>query len=163
MTMAQIVKRVREEHRGCCLTTNCRERACSMGLRGFDGNSLAIIHGSRYQRAHRFTLRLCDRIIFSSEYDGFVGAVELKSGRSLPKLSPVIDQIRGGLLVAEQLLNGHPVPDWYPILAYSGHMGPTSGTALRANASLVRFQDSSRQVIRRDCNSELAFVVMPDP
>ena len=162
MSMAQIVARLRGEHRRCCLTTNCRERDCFIGLSGLDGNAMAILHGGRFQNAHGWRSRLGDRIIISSEFDGFVAIVELKSGRSTPKLNPVLDQISGGLEIAQQLLREVTALPGYPILAYSGHVGPTFGTALRAKKNLVRFQGRDHQVIKRDCNTELAEVVRID-
>ncbi len=162
MTLAPVVNRLRQEHRHCCLTTNCREKGCFIGLRGFNGSLMVIVHGGRYQKAHRFSDRLSDRIIISSENEGFIGVVELKSGTSSPKLQPVINQIRGGLQVAEQLLDGILIDQWHPILAFSGNVRPEMAAALRAKENLVRFQERGGQVIRRDCNTELAEVVRPD-
>ena len=120
---------------------------------------MAIINGTLYQKNHNPPGKLCDRIILSSQYDGFVCAVELKGGSSQLRLSEPIDQIRGGLDVIERLLDGLPIGEWYPILAFSGRMGAESSAALRAKANLVRFGQESRQITKTDCNAQLAQVL----
>ena len=161
MTIDRVVERIRQDHQDCCLTSNCRESGCSIGLRGLNGSLMVIIHGTRYQRTHGYPHRLSDRIIFSAEYQGFIGVIELKSGRSPLRLRPTIDQVRGGLRVAEQLLDGLSVYQWHAALAFSGNMRPEAATALRARQSLVQFQGHSSAVTKRDCRTELADVVQP--
>ena len=155
MTISHMIEKIREEHQGCCVTTNCRDGKCSLRLNGLIGSSMLIISGTMYQRAHPATGKLCDRIILSSERGGFVCAVELKGGRTQPRLPPIAEQIQSGINIAQELLAGILPQRWYPVLAFSGHSGPNTSAAFRAKRNLVQAPGALIEIARHDCNSEL--------
>ena len=155
MTISRMIEQIRDEHQNCCVTTNCREGRCSLGLNGLSGSSMVIINGTMFQRAHPAGGRLCDRIIISSELGGFVCAVELKGGGSQPSLEPIVEQIQSGIDVARELLAEISPRRWYPVLAFSGHTGSNTSSAFRAKANLVRVPGTRLEITRRRCHSEL--------
>ena len=139
MTVLGLIDKIRREHEECCVVTNCRDRNCSLDLRGLDGDSMVIINGSMYQKAHNPAGKLCDRIILSGEQGGFVCAVELKGGRSQPSIPPIVEQIQAGIVLADELLNGISPRGCYPILAFSGRMIPIASTAFKSKNNRVAF------------------------
>lgn len=139
-----------------CLTKSCRERGCVLSLHGLDIHSLAIIHGTKYQRQNNFTNKLCDRILFCSQSGCFVAAIELKGGNNI-NLSNAIQQIQNGLKVADGILQDCTVVDWFPLLVYRGHFGPAETRLLRNKT--VEFRGKRKSVIRRHCGSELIEVL----
>jgi hypothetical protein len=116
--MQDTIESIRRNHPDC-LTRSCREKQCRLQLDGVSPASLAIIHGTQYQKNHRFTEKLCDRIVFCEEYGFVLAAVELKSGGTI-HLSDAITQIQNGLRIAGDILGGRPVAQWFPLLLYNG-------------------------------------------
>ena len=137
MTVSRLIELVREEHEQCCVTTNCRDHNCRLGLSGLNAQMMVIINGTNYQKAHPSKGKLCDRLIISSEGGGFVCAIELKGGKSQPSLSPIIEQIQAGFNLAQGLLTGTLLDRWLPVLAFSGHTGSITSAALLAKENLV--------------------------
>ena len=159
MTISSLIEQLRQEHGDCCVTTNCRDGNCSLNLRGMTGDAMVIINGTKYQEAHPGSGRLCDRIIISRERGGFVCAVELKGGKSQPELTPIVEQVQSGLTLVDTLLPGYSPARWYPVLAFSGHMGPNYATALRSNKNRVMFRGERAEITRRDCGTQLVSIL----
>ena len=156
MTVSRLIEQIREEHEQCCVTTNCRDHNCRLGLRGLDAQMMVIINGTSYQKAHPGKGKLCDRLILSGEHGGFVCSIELKGGRSQPSLPPIVEQIQAGFDLANCLLSGHSPSSWYPILAFSGHTGTNTSTAFRARSNMIRIPEEIAEISRTRCETELA-------
>ena len=155
--MKDLVTSIRDQHEAC-ITRSCQENGCSLKLAGLASSSLAMIHGTKYQRQNNFGHKLCDRIIVCGEHGCIVVAVELKGGNSI-HLSNAITQIQNGLTVADDILQGHDVDDWHPILVYSGHIGPTEIRLLRTRS--VVFRGKPKIVIKMRCNRPLTSILLP--
>lgn len=160
MTRDDIVEHIRRIHSQCCLTRKSGEKGCTLNTSGFDPQSLVMIDGSLYQKAHSYEGKLCDRIAFG-QHEGttFVCAVELKSGRNVD-LGQAIEQIQNGLSVAADSLSGHEVENWYPVLLFRGGLGAIGTTKLRTRlVTLPTRQRNPSEVIKRDCGSSLAAIL----
>ena len=138
------------------ITQSCREKKCSLRLDGLRRSSLAIIHGSKYQKNHGYTEKLCDRIVFCGDHGFFLAAVELKGGKGI-NMSQAITQIQNGLVVVTDVLKGQAVVDWFPLLVYSGGMR-TYETSLLRNSS-VAFQGKRKNIIKVECTTRLDTVL----
>ena len=147
---------VRGNHQGCCITKSAKEKNCGLQLDAASSTSLAIIHGTRYQKAHDFTDKLCDRILFCGQHDFFVAAVELKGGKNV-HMSEAIEQIQNGLSVAKDILGSRPVAEWFPLLLYSGSMASYETKLLQTKS--VEFRGERKNVIKRDCGIRLSVVL----
>ena len=137
-------------------TKSCNENKCALQLDGVSRKSLAIIHGTKYQKNHKYHEKLCDRILFCSEHGFFVAAVELKGGKSI-KMSDAIKQIQNGLQVAAAMLKNHPVREWFPLLLYSGSMHPIETKLL--SKSTVTFRHERKNVRKTYCGTKLSSVL----
>lgn len=144
---------------GECITRSCREKKCSLCLEGMNAALLAIINGTKYQEKKNFQEKLCDRIIFSKERGLILAAVELKGGKSV-NISEARNQIQNGLRVAKEILGNCSVSDWHPVLVYRGRMN-TYETKLLQNKP-VRFQGTPKNVIKRNCGSNLNDILLKD-
>ena len=153
--MIDLIRSIRDRYEAC-ITRSCRENKCGLQLDRISANALTIIHGTRYQRDIGFTGKLCDRIIFCGLHGFILAAVELKGGNRI-KLSDAITQIQNGLSLASDVLEGHAVGDWLPLLVYSGHMGASEVRLLRTKS--VEFRGNQKKVVRTDCNTELRAVL----
>ena len=160
MTLDNIVEHIRSIHSQCCLTTKSGERNCSLNIRGFDSSSLVMLDGTRYQRAHSYRERLCDRIVFGRwQGTNFVTAVELKGGGNLD-VGASIQQIQNGLRVAANSLSGQDVDYWYPVLLFRGGLRAIGTTKLRTRpVDLPTRRRNLSEVIKRDCGSSLAAIL----
>ena len=136
--MQDTIESIRRNHPDY-MTRSCRENQCRLQLDDVSSASLAIIHGTKYQRNYRFTEKLCDRIVFCEEYGFVLAAVELKSGGTI-HLSDAITQIQNGLRVAGDILGNRPVAQWFPLLLYNGSMKPNETRLLRTKS--VKFRDA---------------------
>lgn len=89
--------------RSCCLSDSCTDGRCALILPRALGE-IACIEGSRYQRHHGVTSKLCDCIIFWS-FDGrdILAPAELKSGQV--KAIHCLAQLQNGAKVAQSLLD----------------------------------------------------------
>lgn len=152
MTQESAVSRIHREHRDCCLTDSYEENHCRLNISGSIGSSLTTIHGSDYQASHNWPGRLCDRIIFGAFRGNFLCAVELKGGHSAD-MSVAIDQIQGGLNLADSLLQTQALEEWYPLLLYSGSMPRRERDVLQRK--LVTYRGKRVRVDRMDCGSSL--------
>lgn len=142
-----------------CITRSCRENKCSLSLKGIKSPSLAIIHGTKYQRKKKYQGKLCDRIIFCREHGIFLAAVELKGGTSI-RISEAREQIQNGLSVAMEILGNCSIADWFPILAYRGRMKPAEIKLLQTKP--VRFQGKLKNVVKCDCGTSLSATLWDD-
>ena len=160
MNQDDIVEHIRNTHLRCCLTKKSGENRCSLNTRGFGDESLVMLDGSKYQKAHDYSGKLCDRIVFGHWGERrFVCAVELKGGRNVD-VSEAVNQIRNGLLVAADSLLGHSIAGWYPILLFSGRLGGTGTTKLRTSQiTLPTTRRNSSEVIKKDCGSSLSAIL----
>ena len=156
MTLQSVIDRIRRFHRNCCITDSYEENNCGLNLGGLDRTALIAIHGTRYQaeRDHRHFIRgrLCDRVIFGRADEEFLCAVELKGGRSAD-VSIAIDQIQGGLNLADSLLAGTEIKWWRALLAYSGSI-PRQESAVLGRKTVV-YKGRKRNVRRINCGSRL--------
>ena len=139
-----------------CMTRSCREKQCRLQLDSVDPASLAIIHGTKYQKNRHFTEKLCDRIVFCGEHGFVLAAVELKSGGTI-HLSDAITQIQNGLRIAGDILGNRPVAQWFPLLLYSGSMKPTETRLLRTKS--VKFRGEPKNVEKRGCGTRFSAVL----
>ena len=153
--MQDTIESIRQNHPDC-LTRTCRENRCRLQLDGVSPASLAIIHGTKYQQKHRFTEKLCDRIVFCGERGFVLAAVELKSGGTI-HLSDAITQIQNGLRVAGDILGNRPVAQWFPLLLYNGSM-KSDATRLLRNKSVV-FRDQRKNVEKRSCDTRFSEIL----
>lgn len=153
--MQDTIESIRRHHPDC-LTRSCRENRCRLQLDGVSPASLAIIHGTRYQKNHRFIEKLCDRIVFCGEHGFVLAAVELKSGGTI-HLSDAILQIQNGLRVAGNILGNRPVAQWFPLLLYNGSMKPNETRLLRTKS--VRFRGEPKNVEKRSCDSRFSEIL----
>ncbi len=119
-----------------------------------------MLNGTRYQREHNYSDRLCDRIVFGHrEGKYFVCAVELKGGKNVD-VGEAVEQIRNGLLVAAHCLAGHSAATWYPILLFSGHLGVIGTTKLRTSQiTLPDIRGNLPEIIKRNCGTTLAAIL----
>ncbi len=124
MTLESAINGIREAHKKCCLTDSCKERGCGLNLAGLDRASLTMIHGSKYQdrkdSRHPHEGKLCDRVIFGKAGGDFLCTAEFKGGKKTRGISDAIDQIQGGLNLADSLLPGKDVSRWCALLVYRG-------------------------------------------
>lgn len=133
-----------------CVTRSCREGGCGLTLEHLSNR--VIIDGSKYQKTYGFGGKLCDRIVLCQD-DGFVlAAVELKGGKST-RITAAIEQIQGGLTLAEEILSGVEVAGWLPLLLYSGHIHRNDAPVLRNRA--VSFRGDKKPVVKEDCGASL--------
>ena len=137
-------------------TNSCKENKCALHLDGVNRKSLAIIHGTKYQKNHNYHKKLCDRILFCSEHGFIIATIELKGGRRI-RMSEAIQQIQNGLQVAKDILGDHRVADWLPLLLYSGRMKPYETKLLLARS--VTFAGERKNVIKSDCGNRLSTIL----
>ena len=154
--MKNTIESIRRNHPDC-LTRSCRENQCRLRLDGVKPASLAIIHGTKYQKNHHFTKKLCDRIVFCGEHDFVLAAVELKGGRTIRRMSAAISQIQNGLRVAGDILGTRPVAQWFPLLLYSGSMKPEEIRLLRTES--VVFRGEPKIVEKRGCDTRFSEIL----
>ena len=159
MTILDLIEQIQQEHQQCCIVTNCRDRNCRLGLRGLTAEQMVIINGTKHQMAHKIGGRLCDRLIISNEHGGFVSAVELKGGKTQPSLRSIVEQIQAGFNLAESLLGGRALDQWLPILAFSGHTGSITPTALRSKENSVTILGTRMAITKTRCETELASIL----
>ena len=115
---------------------------------------LTTLHGTNYQRNHGWQGRLCDRIIFGELNGHFVCAAELKGGRSAD-ISIAIEQIQGGLNLADTLLPSNLPVKWYPLLLYSGSMPRGERDVFLKKT--VSFRGGKIVVARLNCGARLTY------
>lgn len=152
MTLATVLKGIRENHGDCCITDSYGDRGCKIDIRDFDKSKLTTIHGDEHQKHHGLKTKLCDRLIFGQRGKVFVCSVELKGGKNV-SVSKAILQVQGGLNLARDLLNTQSDCNWYPILAYSGSMDGRGVQLLRART--VSFRGKRKAVVRKECGFNL--------
>lgn len=156
MTLESTIERIRNSHRDCCITDSFEENNCGLNISGLDGTSLTTIHGSYYQtqndRRHHHRGRLCDRVIFGRTDEDFICAVEFKGGHSAD-VSVAVDQIQGGLTLADALLAGREIAWWRAFLVYSGSVPKQESAVL--GRKTVTYKGRKRNVRRIDCGSRL--------
>ncbi len=155
MTTPNLVDHIRQAYANC-IARSCKEKSCALQLDNVSQNSLAIVHGTKYQKTHGLTEKLCDRMIFCAEHGFILVAVELKSGRNI-NMSDAIEQIQNGLGLAADILKNHPVAEWVPVLLYSGGMN-SHEIRLLQNKS-VKFRGDRKLVIKRDCGTKLSAIL----
>ena len=153
--MQDLIGYVRRNHPKC-ITHSCRENKCGLKLDGVNPKSLAIIHGTKYQKINNFTEKLCDRIVFCEEHGFILAAVELKGGKNV-RMSEAIDQIQNGLIVARDILSNRPVAEWLPLLLYKGRMKPYETRLLRSKS--VEFRGERKNIIKRNCDTQLSTIL----
>ena len=150
-----ILKRVSVIHQGCCLVSCCSDEGCVLDVSGWSEPRLAVIGGTRYQRAHNFNDPLCDFTLFGRDSGRFVCAVEMKGGRNL-EAKHAIQQIQGGLTIAEQMFGSDEVDIWHPILLCHGY--PSNWWDIRFLSSgnnVVEFHGQRKRVELQECGTSL--------
>ena len=156
MTLDAAINRIRSDHQDCCLTDSYEENNCGLNFSGLDTSSLTTIHGSKYQaqedRHHTNRGRLCDRVIFGKGDEYFLCAAEFKGGLSAD-ISVAIDQVQGGLVLADSLLTGREISWWRAFIVYSGSMPKQESAVL--GKKKVSYKGRKRNVRRIDCGSRL--------
>lgn len=156
MTLDSSFARIRNQHQSCCITDTYEENNCGLNVTGLNRDALTAIHGTNYQarndREHTYRGRLCDRVIFGRADENFLCAVEFKGGQSAD-VSVAIDQIQGGLNLADSLMSGREIMWWRAFLVYSGSM-PKPERALLGRKK-VGYKGRKRNVRRIDCGSRL--------
>ena len=152
MTQESAMSRIHSEHLDCCLTDSYEENRCRLNVSEAIRSSLTTIHGTDYQSSHGWRGRLCDRIIFGTFGGNFVCAVELKGGQSAD-MSVAIEQIQGGLNLADSLLQPQVLDEWYPLLLYSGSVPRKEKDVLQRK--LVTYRGNKVRVDRIDCGASL--------
>lgn len=156
MTLAYAINRIRNTHQDCCLTDSYDENNCGLNLTGLDSASLTTIHGSQYQaqrdRRHPIGGRLCDRVIFGRTDEDFLCVTEFKGGQSAD-MSVAIDQIQGGLDLADFLLSGREIAWWRAFIVYRGSMPKQESAVL--GKKKVAYKGRKRNARRIDCGSRL--------
>lgn len=153
--MHEAIESIRRNYPGC-MTRTCRENKCGLRLDGVNSTSLAIIHGTKYQKNRQFTGKLCDRIVFCGKNEFVLAAVELKSGGTI-HLSDAITQIQNGLDVAGVILGNRPVAHWLPLLLYSGSMKRHEIALLRTKS--VRFRNERKIVEKHKCGTRFSAIL----
>lgn len=153
--MQHIIESIRRNYPDY-MTQSCRERGCRLQLDSVSPASLAIIHGTKYQRNHHFTKKLCDRIVFCGEHNFILAAVELKGGKTI-HMSDAIMQIQNGLCVAGDILGNRPVAQWFPLLLYNGSMKPGATRLLRTKS--VVFRGERKNVEKRGCDTRFSEIL----
>ena len=158
MTLPEFIAWIRQEHR-CCLTTSARENKCSLRLANFRGDSLAIISGTKFQANHRDRIRgkLADRIIFSTQDDGFVCVADLKGRRW--KAREAVEQVRSGFNLAQQFLESQRVRVnlSLPLILSRQGINPGDGHVIENNP--LGLPGSRRRLIHSHCDTELGEIM----
>ena len=153
--MGSPVERIRRRY-ASSTTESCSENRCSLGLNGLAPESLAIIDGAEYQRAQRFSEKLCDRLVFMATDGLVVAVVELKGGGHL-NMSAAIRQIQNGLTIVANIVGSCAVEGWYPVLAHRGRITPPMMKVLRNRP--VQFRGKRKAVLRKRCGTQLATIL----
>lgn len=143
---------IRNSHQDCCVTNSYDENGCRLNMEGLAASAVVTLHGSNYQSKHIWQGRLCDRIIFGRLDLNFVCAAELKAGQSAD-VSTAIEQIQGGLNLANSLLPGGWAAKWHPLFVYSGSMPKPEVNVLQKKQ--VSFGGRKALVSRINCGSRL--------
>lgn len=149
----KLVEEIRRKHQKCCLTNSFQDHGCKIDIRGLDLSRQATFHGSKHQKHHGTTGKLCDRLIFLGETQILVCSIELKGGKNV-NVSDAIMQIQGGLDLAKTMSSKRSGWNWYPLLAYSGSMSGKGKQLLRARP--VSFDGKKKLIDRVDCGFSLA-------
>lgn len=153
--MQDTIESIRQNHPDC-MTQSCREKQCRLRLDGVSSASLAIIHGTKYQKNRHFTEKLCERIVFYGEHGFVPAAVELKGGGTI-RMSEAIRQIQNGLHIAGDILGNRPVAQWFPLLLYNGSMKPSETRLLRTKQ--VKFRGEPKNVEKRSCDTRFSEIL----
>ena len=157
MSLSKALAEIRRDY-GSCLTRSLKERKCGLDLSGAGLEPFIAIDGAKYQAAYQLDGKLADRIIISGADEGLVCVVEFKSG-DIGSVSDAVDQVRGGLDLAEQLLAGRQVSVWIPLLLSGKGPGREKTRELRATRNLVRFQNEERSLQLKRCGFKLSELV----
>ena len=152
MTSPRFAETVHNQYHDCCLTDCYEDEGCRIDIGGFNPGSLTTIHGTKHQDClkHRRPGRLCDRLIFGRLDNlnrDLVCAAELKGGKN-PDASVAINQIQGGLTLAQGMLDGRSTVDWYPLLFCQGRSRGHGLKLLRSRK--VSFRGKRKLVDRVD-------------
>ena len=160
--MEGLIHRIRRNYSDCT-TLSLRENRCRLQLNAVPADFLVVIDGTKYQANKGFTAKLCDGILFCGRDRLFVAAVELKGGSRI-RLSEAIEQIQGGLTVANDILVStsgvHLVAEWVPALVYSGGIHSDDTNVLRNTQ--VWFQGAGRAIEKHDCGTRLSDILLED-
>lgn len=123
MGLDQFLESIRQHHKDCCLSSQCRDYGCEVDIGQLESTDIALINGTNYQKQHSGTAtKLADRIVFAKHRNTFVAAIELKGGDSI-RINDALEQIQMGMRLADEMLDDRQVDDWYPWLIFSGLMG----------------------------------------
>ena len=153
----QFLESIRQLHKDCCLSTQCRDYGCEVDVSQVDPTAMVLINGTDYQRQHSGTAaKLADRIVFAEYRNTFVAAIELKGGNSV-RINDALEQIQMGMNLADEMLDGRQIDDWYPLLIFSGQMGSREWGQLQKRR--IEFRDERKFAIKRDCGSRLVDVL----
>ncbi len=157
MTLANFLGTIRCLYADC-VTNSYQERGCRLRLGDITSDSLVAIHGTLYQKNHPTQGKLADRTIFSAGRDGFICALELKSG-NIGSVSAVKEQLQPGLDLAASVLDDWQIRSWYPLLLFGGRLHREDIRQLALPENRVRFQNERRQIQYRRCGSTLSEVL----
>jgi hypothetical protein len=124
-------------------------------LDGTHPGTRAIIDCDRYCNNHDHTGRICDFVLVS---DGVavLAAIEMKGGKI--GATEVIEQLRAGLALAEELFKGQTVNIFLPLLLHGGS-GPSSLETRVFDKTQVQFRGVRRRVVIQRCGANLREII----
>ena len=150
---------VYQQHKFCCVMSQCSDEGCDLDVRGWAIPPLTVIEGTTYQSIHKPGGPLCDFTLFGRSSQSFVCAIEMKGGHNL-EAGHAIDQIQAGLQLAESMASNRDVDWWVPVLLRH----PGSGSywdfrLLLSNRSRVKFHGRAKTVEQHDCGCSLESIL----
>ena len=154
MTFSDFLRDIANRHSDC-IAKSFQEKGCGLDLSWVNRDSLFCIHGTKYQRKDRNFGKLADRVIFSSIQGGFVCSLELKSG-TIGNVRDVVEQIQGGLRLAERELPGIDVSHWFPLLLHGRSVHPIDRKELDAKRNRVYFRNEPKPIQLEQCGFRLS-------
>ena len=158
MTASNFPERVSEQHPYCCTVSKCIDEGCELNIEGWPIPPLIIIGGDQYQRAHRAGGALCDFTLFGRSPERFVCAVEMKGGKNLDA-KHAVDQIKGGLAIAESNFAKGEVDRWYPVLLHRYEGNYFDKRFLFSSNAIVAFHGEKLRVEMHKCGSCLSDIL----
>ena len=144
-----------EQHKLCCVVSQCTDEGCDLNVHGWTIPPLAVLDGTTYQRIHMLAGPLCDFVVLGHSTRSFICAVEMKGGANLDA-KHAIDQIQAGLRLTETMVSQEDVDHWVPVLLR--HPGAGNFWDLRilnSHRAKVKFHKEEKTVERRDCGCSL--------
>ena len=136
-------KEMTRTHRACCLTINCTEKGCKLGLPA--GDRVAL-DGTAHQTAHEIKGRLCDCMVAWEDptHGKSVAVIELKGGSVRDK---AVDQLQAGAAVMEAQLTSTDSFQFAAILVKRRGVHPMTYRVLMRSKITFRAKNYPIQVL----------------